>query len=200
MNRLLPKEINFDVFLKDILNGLEKHDKIIKENPGYKLSAVMMLIMEKNGEPHLLLTKRSDLVRTHKGEISLPGGKKDLIDENILETAFRETFEEVGVLREEISYLGQFDDYLSIFGYHISTFVGMINYPFEYNFCETEISDYIEVPLSLFENLKYDKLEYYDNGEEKFPMYYYYFNSQKIWGLTARIVTDFAQKILVNLK
>jgi len=156
MNRLLPKEINFDVFLKDILNGLEKHDKIIKENPGYKLSAVMMLIMEKNGEPHLLLTKRSDLVRTHKGEISLPGGKKDLIDENILETAFRETFEEVGVLREEISYLGQFDDYLSIFGYHISTFVGMINYPFEYNFCET--------------------------------------------GLTARIVTDFAQKILVNLK
>ncbi len=199
MSKQPKDELSFQDYIYKIESSLVTRERLIHKNPDYRLSAVMMLLMEIDGKPHLLLTERSQFVKTHKGEISLPGGGDHPDDESIQETAYRETFEEVGVHKDKIQYLGRFDDYLSIFGFHISTFIGVISHPFKYDFCESEIADYIEMPMSIFENLEYDRLEYYDNGEsEKFPMYYYYFKSKKIWGLTARIVTEFAQKIVVK--
>jgi len=187
---------DFEQFKKELSRRLRERDTRQLDNPGYRPSAVNILLMNKNNEIHVLLTKRTDKVSTHKGQMSFPGGGYDEEDGNIVETAYRETFEEVGITSEDIECLGQFDDYISLFGFHISCFVGSIHYPFEYIFNEDEIDDYVEAPLSLFIDLRYDRIEYYNIKGQDVKVYHYLYDGYEIWGLTARILTDFAQSVL----
>jgi 8-oxo-dGTP pyrophosphatase MutT (NUDIX family) len=164
--------------------------------PGYAPAAVFILFMNKDGEPHVLLTRRTDKVKTHKGQMALPGGGRDETDADILATAYRETLEEVGIPGEKIEYLGQFDDFISISGFLVSTFVGAVEYPVEYTFSEDEIDDYLEVPISIFVERRHSRIEYFTFENKTFKVYYYHYHDFEIWGLTARILTDFAEIIL----
>ncbi len=162
----------------------------------HKEAAVLILLFEKNNKPHLLVTKRSEKVAVHKGQMSLPGGSIDPEDGDILETAFRETEEETGVHRSKIEILGRFDDYLTITGFHIASFVGCTDYPVEYNFNIDEIVDHVEVPVEIFS--KHDDVEFdtYNFRGTDIIIYRYIFSGNTIWGLTSMIVTDFVQKII----
>ena len=189
---------DFDIFKNDLAERLKEREVRGCDNSGYRRSAVKILIMNKDMKPHVLLTKRSQKVSTHKGQISFPGGGFDEIDGNILNTAFRETFEEVGIPQEDIEFIGQFDDYVSLFGFHISCFIGAIDYPYNYNFNKDEIDDYVEAPLSLFIDQKYDRVEYYNHEGKEYRIFFYNYLNYEIWGLTARILTDFAAKIFAD--
>lgn len=160
-----------------------------------KNSAVMMLLMNKDKTVHVLLTRRTDMVSTHKGQVSFPGGGMDHDDCDILFAAYRETCEEMGITREKIEYIGQFDDYITISGFHVSCFIGVIEYPYEYNVNPNEIESHFEAPLSLFVNQEYDRFEIYNYKGNDYRVFFYYFNNYEIWGLTARILTDFGEKI-----
>jgi len=191
------KKTAFDIFTEQLKDSLENLDIRKLENPGYRHASVMILLMNKDDAPHILLTLRTDKVKTHKGQISLPGGGHDDEDTDFLETAYRETFEEVGISKEQISYIGQFDDYISIFGFHISVYLGSIPYPTTYNFNPGEIDDYIEAPLEIFVNESYDHLEYYDHEGTQYKIYHYLYKTFDIWGLTARILTDFGKRLFI---
>jgi 8-oxo-dGTP pyrophosphatase MutT (NUDIX family) len=167
------------------------------ETAGYRQSAVLILLFEKNRSPHVLITKRSEKVAVHKGQMSLPGGSLDPKDSNLTETALRETEEETGIARSKIEIIGRFDDYISITGFNVAVYAGCMQYPVEYAFNKDEIDDYVEVPLEIFtrqEGLEFDSYTYY--GTE-IKSYRYIFNGNKIWGLTSMIVTDFVQKIIL---
>jgi 8-oxo-dGTP pyrophosphatase MutT (NUDIX family) len=170
------------------------------DDAGCRRSAVKMLLMNKSGEPHVLLTKRSQKVSTHKGQISFPGGVYDECDDSILGTAYRETWEEVGVSRDVIEFIGQFDDYRSIYGHHVSCFVGAIEYPFFYQFNRDEIDDYVEAPLRIFVDMEYEYMEEVEHQGRVMSVYHYFYNGYEIWGLTARILTDFCRKIITEGK
>ena len=98
---------------------------IKKINSDYKKSAVMCLFLENDNKVYILLTKRSQNLSNHAGEICFPGGKVEKSDKDPLDTALRETFEEVGVPRDKIKVIGQLDDYITGTGFHISVFVGI---------------------------------------------------------------------------
>ena len=102
----------------------------------------------------------------------------------------------MGIGREKITYLGRFDDFISLFGFHIATFVGTISYPQEYRINADEIDEYIEVPLRIFQDREYHKIQYYEHEGHEYKVYHYLFDRFEIWGLTARILTDFAAKVL----
>lgn len=165
------------------------------QNPGYRNAAVMMLIMNEATVPSVLLTVRTNSVSTHKGEVSFPGGGFDDEDTDLYSTALRETEEEVGIDRTVIEYLGRFDDYISIFGYHVTSFIGWIDFPFEYKMNENEISRILNVPIKLFADKCYDHYEEYPFEGKKYKIYHYFYNNAEIWGLTARILTDFGSEI-----
>jgi len=198
MKMQLSSTYTFENFKQELRERLEEWTLRNLDSDGLRRSAVKILLMEKNGQPHVLLTKRTEKVSTHKGQISFPGGGYDETDDSILDTAYRETFEEVGIPEENIDFIGQFDDYVSIFGHHVSCFIGSVPYPVEYRFSRDEIDDYIEAPLKLFADLKYDRIETYNHEGKDVAVYYYYFEGYEIWGLTARILTDFARKVLKN--
>ncbi len=195
MNMQFTTENDFESFKKFIVEKLAGRKKRSINFPEYKKSAVLILFMEKDGLPHVIMTLRTDKVSTHKGQVSFPGGGYDSTDKDFLETALRETMEEVGIPPEEIEVLGEFDEYISIMGYHVYVHVGAINRAHEYVVCRDEIDEMLEVPFSIFYNEEYSKCEKITHNGREFDVFYYDFGTTTIWGMTARIITDFARKV-----
>jgi len=196
MDLRFQNDRDFEDFKRELKNRLASRERRAFENDGRVRAAVMMLFMNKNNSPHVLLTKRSQKVRTHKGQVSFPGGVMDDDDGDLLRTAYRETFEEVGIPEDRIEYIGVFDDHFSITGFHVTPYVGAIPHPFDYVFNEDEIDDYLEAPLSMFTNGEYDRVERYYHGGDDYNVYYYSHEGHVIWGLTSRIMTDFSKKVI----
>jgi len=166
------------------------------DKPEFRKSAVMMLLLNRDNQACVLLTKRTSTVSSHKGQMSFPGGGYDDEDRDLMQTALRETREEVGIAPQDIELAGRFDDFISIAGFHVVCYVGFIPHPYEYVINRDEIDDYVEVPLSLFRDERYDRVEVVEFEGNSYSVYYYSYNGFIIWGMTARILTDFARKIL----
>jgi len=102
------------------------------DGTGLMPSAVMVLLYPKAGEYCILLNKRSEQVEHHKGEISFPGGAKDSEDRDSLETALRETEEEMGINRDDITVIGEMDEVVTRSNFLINVFTGTIEYPYPF--------------------------------------------------------------------
>ena len=159
-------------------------------------AAVLIPVFKEQGEYRMLLTRRTDEVETHKGQISFPGGMREG-DEPLLDTALRETFEEVGVERDNVEPLGRFHDYMSITRFRVTPFVGLVHTPFKTKRQVNEVAEILHVPFSVFtdpENPRTMKHSY--PGRER-DVYFYPYEEHQIWGLTARIIKDFFE--ILNL-
>lgn len=189
-------ESDFEELKRELKKRLNAHPTRDISKPDFKQSAVMILLMNKGNEACVLLTKRTETVGTHKGQVALPGGGADSDDPDLLHTALRESHEEMGIDPDHVEVLGRFDDFISIAGFTVATFVGAIPYPYPYTISRDEIDDFVEVPLSIFAELRYDKKKEFEFEGNKYNIYYYYYNNFEIWGLTARILTDLSKKIL----
>ena len=159
---------------------------------GMKAAAVMMLIFEEAGELKILFTKRTDKVSTHQGQISFPGGVAHQEDKGPVDTALRETMEEVGVAAGRIKVLGGLDDITTISNFVISPFAGYMEERPEYCLSEREIDRVIEVPIKALLEKQYFKAEEWivDKGEVHM-VYYFDYKDDVIWGATARILHQF---------
>ncbi len=145
----------------------------------------------------MLLTLRTLDVETHKGQISFPGGMREG-EEDLLRTALRETFEEVGIEESRIEPLGRFHDYISITGYRVTPFAGFIETPFQTVPQVREVAEILQAPFRTFLDpslLRIEKKAYL--GRE--DVYYYSFGAHQIWGLTARILKDFFDALKLPL-
>ena len=156
-------------------------------------AAVLLLVYELHGEPHVLFTLRTDLVETHKGQISFPGGAADPEDDDLRLTALRETCEEVGVRPEDVEVVGQLDDSPSISGFIVTPYVGFIRGPGPYPFrpSHDEVAELIEAPLSHLMDRANVTEEVRQIDGRDVVMYSYLFRGHVIWGLTARILKQF---------
>lgn len=159
---------------------------------GEVLAAVLIPIFYKEGEYHLLFTKRTDLVKIHKGEICFPGGHFEPEDVTLLNTALRETNEEIGIPREDIEVLGGLENSTTASsGFIISSFVGLIPYPHPLKLEEQEIEEALEVPVSFLLNPSNLREEMWDRSGRKFPVQFYNYHERIIWGATGRILKIF---------
>jgi 8-oxo-dGTP pyrophosphatase MutT (NUDIX family) len=160
-------------------------------DPGPVPSAVLIPVFLKNGDYHILFTKRTENMNHHRGEISFPGGVRHPEDENSLRTALRETWEEVGILPGDVEVLGVLDDFYSIHDYLITPYVGMIPHGYEYRISAPEIERIIEVPLSHLLKPEVFRVEDWTWKGRKHPVYFYRYLDDDIWGVTAAILKQF---------
>jgi len=160
-------------------------------------AAVLMPIFQWEHEYHFLLTRRTEEVQTHKGQISFPGGMREG-NETLIETALRETFEEVGIEESRIETLGRFHDYISINRYRVTPFAGFINGPFTTVPQIHEVAEVLQVPFRIFSDPARLRIEkrILEDGEEN--VYFYSYGTHQIWGLTARIITDFMKMLSLS--
>jgi 8-oxo-dGTP pyrophosphatase MutT (NUDIX family) len=154
----------------------------------FRRAAVLIPLFKKNGEYHILFTRRTDKVRHHKGQISFPGGRQDP-GEELLTTALREAREEMGIEEKDVQILGELDDICTATSdFCVSPFVGLIPYPYPFEVSPAEIEEVLEVPLSALLNGPGFREELFERDGEFFPVYYYEHNGHNIWGATARIL------------
>jgi 8-oxo-dGTP pyrophosphatase MutT (NUDIX family) len=137
--------------------------------------------------PHLLFIRRSDQVRHHKGEISFPGGSREPRDRTLLQTALRETHEEIGIPSSEIQVLGRLDDAFTLSRYRVSPFAGALNEPHPLH-ANREVDEIILLPVvRLLDPERFSVDTRIHNGEEV-SVYTYEVCRRVIWGATARIL------------
>ena len=178
---------------------LEQREKKYIINSGAFPSAVLMPIFKKGGEAHILFTKRTDFVEHHKGKISFPGGKKDEDDTDLLQTALRESFEEIGLHSDEIEILGELDDELTLTSnFVVSPFVGCIPYPYKFELCCEEVKELMEVPIPVLLDRANFREDVIRDGDRTMPAYFYHYGDQIIWGATARILKNFLDLVYAD--
>jgi 8-oxo-dGTP pyrophosphatase MutT (NUDIX family) len=158
-----------------------------------KPSAVLVPIYFKEGQYFILFTRRTEIVHYHKGEISFPGGGYHEEDGNLLKTALRESFEEIGLAAEDVNVLGELDDVATRGSlYIISPFIGLIRPDYEYKLSCFETAEIIQVPVSalLQKGCRRDEPPAVAGGSSSTP-YVYSFEGKLIIGATARILKQF---------
>ena len=159
-------------------------------------SAVLIPIFKKDGEDHILFTKRTETVEHHKGQISFPGGRRDIEDETLVQTALRETFEEVGIRPEDVEILGDLDDEKThVSNYVISPYVGIIPYPYPFKTSLDEVEKLLEVPISVLLDKANFREEVQTSGGKRYHAYFYHYGDEVIWGATSRILTRFISSV-----
>ena len=155
-------------------------------------SAVLIPVYEQQGQYHIVFIRRTETVKTHKGQISFPGGTREISDGTLLDTAIRESFEEIGLSPEDVEILGGLDDEVTTTSNYIVTpFIGMIPWPYRFVKNKDEVNEIIRVPIAALMDegcLKPDTE--FLNGKE-FESYAYHYKEKVIWGATARILKKF---------
>jgi 8-oxo-dGTP pyrophosphatase MutT (NUDIX family) len=161
---------------------------------GLTEAAVLVPIFCKDGEYYILFTQRSDQVPHHKGQISFPGGARSEVDTSLLDTALRESWEEIGLEAKDTEILGELDDTpTTTSNFNISPFVALIPYPYEFRLNHYEISEIFSISVSALLH-KANKREGYSTfGNEVFVGYSYEYEGRVIWGATAQIVQQFLE-------
>ena len=175
----------------DLLNRVLAHrTRKTVGGPALTPSSVLLLLYPKDGEYCILLNKRSEHVEHHKGEISLPGGARDPEDRDSLETALRETEEEMGIQRGDVTVLGQLDEVATRSRFLVQVFAGTIEYPYKFKPSAVEIAEVLEVPISALRDPANVRVEtHLENGTTVTSYAYAYaYNQHLIYGATARIL------------
>lgn len=150
-------------------------------------AAVLILLTERDGAPHVLFTRRTADLTSHQGEIAFPGGQRDESDTSSWDTAAREAAEEVGAPTDRLEPLGILDDMFTITGFRITPHVAWLDGPFEAVPDPGEVAEVLWVPLAtLATQRKGPAFTVSHRGlTGVFPIYRS--NGHLIWGATARI-------------
>ncbi len=169
------------------------------EAHGLRFAAVIGLVLEgprQLDDPALLLIERSSVLRQHAGQLAFPGGKPEASDRDLLDTALREAWEEVGLLREQVSVLGRLAPVPTPTGYMIVPYVGRVTSDWEPRRASPEVERILTPSIR---NLL-DPGIYRAKGEVEwrgvsYAMHEYAIGEPPLWGATARMVWDLLQRI-----
>ena len=185
------------VTFTDIKFSLSKREPKKLADDGSMRGAVVIPIFERENKLYMLFTKRTEELRTHKGQISFPGGKIDEEDASLLNCALREAHEEIGILPEKFRILGELNQTkTNSSNILLSSFVAELEYPFKIIRNEQEVDEVIEIPFDeLCETTKWERKVVAVDGEEVVTWFFYY-NNRVIWGATAQLV----KQLLAYLK
>ncbi len=158
-------------------------------------AAVLVPVIDRGDEATVLLTKRTENLRNHSGQIAFPGGRVDPTDRSAEHAALRETEEEIGLGSEFIDIVGRLPDYVSGSGYRIAPVLSIVRPDFLLTINRDEVDDAFEVPLRFLmdpQNHRRDS-RVWENRERFF--YTMPFGERYIWGVTAGILRTLYERL-----
>ncbi|GGL72485.1 NUDIX hydrolase [Halocalculus aciditolerans] len=172
------------------LAAVARHEPVRAADPERE-SAVLVPVVERDGDPHLLFTKRASHLSEHPGQMSFPGGGREPSDDSLEATALRECDEEIGLHSEEVEVVGRLDDIETTTGYAISPFVGRVP-DRAYTPDEREVAEVAVLALDdLLDPANYEA-ERRDHPEYgPILVHFFHVDGYTVWGATGRILTDF---------
>ncbi len=201
----MSNEVNKSQFpLSDLIIKLEEKldhnicDVPPSQNDGYFPAAVMILFLKENDNWNILYTQRTHSVRDHKGQVSFPGGAWEDQDLCLKETAFRETFEEIGIKKEEIYILGSLPQINTISNYSITPFVGLISPELHFQLEKAEVESVFSIPIDwLADETNREEREFEDSNSNihRNVIFYKEYGGHILWGITAMLTMKILELI-----
>jgi len=155
-------------------------------------AAVLVPIVDRPDGLHIVFIKRSDY-GDHARQMALPGGGREPEDDDLLDTALREAYEEVGIDPETADYVGRLDDIETVTGYAVTPFVGRVP---DTDFVphEHEVDEIAVLPLAALtdrENYEAERRDHPYYGEMR--VHYFRVDGYTVWGATGRILVQFLE-------
>ena len=204
MNKMIPIDINADGVRSHLARRTDAEpDKGCHVlNPHFRAkepltpAAVLVPLVERDAGTTVILTKRTEQLKDHPGQISFPGGRVDPGDDGPVSTALRETEEEIGVKSDQIEVLGQLDTYLTATGFSVTPVVGRVDTPFETIPDPFEVAEVFEVPLSFLLDPTNHLREERWFGDLQWFAYAMPYANYRIWGVTAGMIRNFYEILL----
>ncbi len=175
--------------LEQAMQRIQRHRPWSLRQKGRE-AAVLIPLTQSETNPEIVLTVRSSMLRSHKGEVCFPGGKRDPADQQLIQTALRETEEELGIQAKDIQICGALGQVVSKHHLHVTPWVGVIPscLPFRPN--PEEIERVFKVPIQYFLDQGAPNMQRLTIEGQLWELPYWDFEGEHIWGLTAYIICE----------
>jgi 8-oxo-dGTP pyrophosphatase MutT (NUDIX family) len=166
-------------------------DFLLRGKP--KPASVLIPFLQIDSDWHILLTRRTDTLVEHSGQVAFPGGRAELEDNSIEDTALREAREEIGLEPANVHILGRLDSFVTITNYILTPVVGRIRWPFSIRLEENEVQRVFTIPL----NWLADPVNHEIRPRPlppPFPnipvIYFHPYDGETLWGVSAQIMLN----------
>lgn len=163
-----------------------------------RCAAVLVPLVWHDDEWHLLFTRRTDTVESHKGQVSFPGGACDEGETTPEQTALREADEEIGLNPSDVKVLGRLANMITITYFRVTPVVGVIKWPAVFRVGEHEVARVFTIPLGWLANPS-NRWEFTRPGTTRSLIAYHPYDGELLWGATARMTVDFLNVLGLQL-
>ncbi len=184
----------------EVKGDLDPKDRnpFVRGDKPLRPAAVLVPLVNRPQGATVLLTKRTDHLKNHAGQISFPGGRVDDTDRDAIHTALRETEEEIGLAETHINVVGHLDEYVVGTGFLVNPVIGVIEPPFDLNLHEQEVAEAFEVPLSYALDPQNIERHARDFNGTKRHFFAITWNDYYIWGATAGMLRNLSQRVWIS--
>ena len=166
----------------------------LHKNRNLPLATVLIGVVEYEEAPRVILTRRSENLKKHSGQVAFPGGKVDDTDPSPLDAVLRETEEEIGLTSGYIDIAGYLQTFETGSGFLVLPVVGYVRPGFELKINPEEVADVFEVPLNFLMNRENHNIKQ-DVWNGQLRSYYSMSHEQHhIWGVTAGILRNLSER------
>ena len=189
-DKLIEEESSLIKRIQEGLFPVNSKNDVIDDH--LKQAAILVPLFFDKGIWKLLFIRRSNIGEFHRGEVAFPGGGKESVDQNMAETALRETREELGILPENIQILGEMKPLPTISKYFVTPIVGVLKTPMEIKPNSIEVARVFSIPLDWLmndENWGLNTFEI-DNRGKISTIVYNTFDEEKLWWFTAKVTQN----------
>ena len=145
-----------------------------------------------NTQWHLLFTRRTETVHSHKGQVYIPRRRRRPEDPSPEATALREAYEEIGLQAEDVLIFGRLAARATVSSFRITPVVARVRWPNVFRISPQEVSRLFTIPLDWLADPtnREERPRTFPNGRGENIIYYQTFDGEILWGATARITLD----------
>lgn len=162
----------------------------------FRAEAAVLLALTNEPSPQLVLTRRADHLKTHRGEVALPGGKIDPTDTDVVAAALRESEEEIALPPAAVEVLGQLDPMVTRFGVKVTPVLGVIPADVALVPNPAELDSIFRVPFDFFLRDERSRTDRGTVNGHSVAVPCWHWQGYEIWGVTAIILVNFMNRVL----